>query len=95
MLSKETIEREVERRYPENILPAGKETGKKQRRNQETFIEGGVYAATKAIPLLEALKKIIAMNMQQARDQYGDVSRCESWACVITAREAINNHNNQ
>jgi hypothetical protein len=40
--------------------------------------------------LLEALQTIIGFNRQQALDQYGDAEKAESWACVKTARHAIN-----
>jgi hypothetical protein len=37
----------------------------------------------------DALLKIIEMNRQHARDQYGDADRAESWSCVRVAREAL------
>lgn len=39
--------------------------------------------------LLKALQKIVEMNRQQALDQYGDLGKAESWACVKVARVAI------
>lgn len=39
--------------------------------------------------IVEALEKIIAMNLQTAHDKYGDTSKAETWACVITARQAL------
>jgi hypothetical protein len=36
-----------------------------------------------------ALLKIIEMNRQHARDQYGDADKAESWSCVRVAREAL------
>ena len=38
---------------------------------------------------LAALKKIVEMNRQTAKDQYGDADKFESWSCVIVARAAI------
>lgn len=40
--------------------------------------------------LVEAMGKIIEMNRQHAKDEYGDADRAESWACVKVAREAMN-----
>jgi len=39
--------------------------------------------------LLKALETIIELNLQTAKDQYGDRSKAEEWACVKIAREAI------
>lgn len=39
--------------------------------------------------LVEALKKIIDMNIQYAIDRWGDAAEAESMACVTTARQAI------
>jgi hypothetical protein len=39
--------------------------------------------------LLHALQKIIEFNQQHAKDQYGDASKCEAWACIKVARAAI------
>ena len=36
-----------------------------------------------------ALKKIIEMNRQHAKDQYGDPNKAESWACIKVARKAL------
>ena len=38
---------------------------------------------------LAALKKIVAMNRQTAKDQYGNADKAELWSCVTVAREAI------
>jgi len=39
--------------------------------------------------LLEALQKIIDMNVQYCIDKYGDAAQAETMSCVTTAREAI------
>ena len=39
--------------------------------------------------LLAALRKMIEMNQQWARDQWGDENKAESMACVREARAAI------
>jgi len=36
-----------------------------------------------------ALKKIIDMNVQYAKDCWGDETRAETLACVVTARAAL------
>lgn len=40
--------------------------------------------------LRAALRKIIEMNVQYARDRFGDESQAEYMACVRVAREALN-----
>lgn len=39
--------------------------------------------------LVSALETIIGYNLQQAADQYGDRKKAEGWACVVTARKAL------
>ncbi len=39
--------------------------------------------------LKEAMNKVIEYNLQQAHDKYGDRKKAESWACVVTLREAL------
>ena len=39
--------------------------------------------------LLTALKKIIKMNRQTAKDKYSDADRAKTWSCVTVARAAI------
>lgn len=39
--------------------------------------------------LIEALEKIIEMNVDQAEHQYGDKSKAENWSCVQVARECL------
>lgn len=56
----EAIEKEAISRYPENILPAGKDTARKQRRNQEAFIEGAKFGKTSGIEEAEGIA--IAFN---------------------------------
>ena len=41
------------------------------------------------VELVEALEKIVQMNIQTAIDQYGDASKAENWACVEVARAAM------
>lgn len=43
--------------------------------------------------LSNALTKIIEMNRQQAKDQYGDAEKAESWSCITVAREALGARN--
>jgi hypothetical protein len=39
--------------------------------------------------LKDGLVKIIEMNRQHAKDQFGDYNKAESWACVTVARAAL------
>lgn len=39
--------------------------------------------------LVAALEKIIEMNRQHAKDQYGDANKAETWSCIVVAREAL------
>jgi len=41
--------------------------------------------------LEDALKRIILLNRQTAKDKYGDAEKAEEWACVKIARNALNN----
>lgn len=43
--------------------------------------------------LSDALIKIIEMNRQHAKDQFGDADKAESWACVSIARQALKMEN--
>lgn len=48
-----------------------------------------VLQQERAVQMREALESIIEYNQTHARDQYGDASKCESWACVRKARKAL------
>lgn len=37
----------------------------------------------------KAMKQVIEMNYQNAKDQYGDRSKAKSWACVTVLEEAL------
>ena len=39
--------------------------------------------------LVAALQKIIDMNVQYAKDRYGDAGKAEDMACVVVARSAL------
>ena len=41
--------------------------------------------------LRDALEKIVEMNLQNAKDKYGDESMANGWSCVTVAREALSN----
>lgn len=41
------------------------------------------------VAMSAALEKIIEMNRQTAKEQYGDAEKAESWACVRIARAAL------
>ncbi|KAB0489710.1 hypothetical protein [Pseudomonas vancouverensis] len=41
--------------------------------------------------LRNAAVKVIEMNRQHAKDQYGDAEKAESWSCVTVLRAAIGN----
>ena len=41
--------------------------------------------------LMGALEQIIQFNRDHANEQYGDANKCETWACVRVAREAMAN----
>lgn len=60
-------------------------------RKEALLIEQAAHKATqeKVKKLREALEFIIKMNLQTARDKYGDASKAEVWACVVTARQAL------
>jgi Zn-finger nucleic acid-binding protein len=45
--------------------------------------------AAKVTVLAGALAKIIEMNRQHARDEFGDAEKAEGWACVKVARAAL------
>lgn len=40
--------------------------------------------------LRDALENIIEMNLQLAKEKYGDATEGETWACVRVAKEALN-----
>jgi hypothetical protein len=39
--------------------------------------------------LVEAFEAIVQWNRDHAEAQYGDPNKCETWACVVTARASI------
>lgn len=39
--------------------------------------------------LVEAIDKVIDMNIQTAHAQYGDKTKAESWSCVKVLRSAL------
>ena len=42
------------------------------------------------ISILEtACRKVIKMNRQHAKDQFGDANIAESWSCVVVLRKAL------
>jgi len=63
---------------------------------KHAYADGGIFEATRSMErekvLVDALKKIIQMNRQQAIDQYGDAEKAETWSCVIVARKALTNY---
>lgn len=50
-------------------------------------------AEQRNVTLGDALIKIIEMNRQQAKDQYGDAEKAESWSCITVARAALGDRN--
>jgi hypothetical protein len=52
-----------------------------------------IAAEQRNVTLSDALIKIIEMNRQHAKDQYGDPDKAESWACIRVSREALETKN--
>lgn len=58
-------------------------------KENDHLLERASAAEQRNETLSNALIKIIEMNRQQAKDQYGDAGKAESWSCVTVAREAL------
>ena len=47
------------------------------------------YTKEQVAPLIEAMNKVIEMNRQHAKDEYGDAEKAEDWACVELLRKSL------